>query len=115
MKPNDLMNIDQLLLHWRSHPAKAQFAIYFMIGCISSLSNVAFFAIIYWQSKAVFYSALAAYGLAAIVNYTLCKSWAFKMPTTHSQLTELFLYTLVVLFMAFFDAYITEQLAHWPL
>ncbi len=77
-------------------PMPVQFLAYLSIGSIAACLNLTLFMLLLWMKWPVFSSALAAFILAAALNYLLSISLIFRHKAHWNSLTEILIYSLVV-------------------
>ncbi|MEM8943557.1 MAG: bifunctional glycosyltransferase family 2/GtrA family protein [Planctomycetota bacterium] len=101
------------IVRYNAHklPAPTQFLFYLTIGGFCAVINLAMFLLLINAGLGIASAAVAAYVVAAIVNYGLCVSLIFRHNATWSTRTELLLFALVVAVGAGADAYLTKVLA----
>jgi dolichol-phosphate mannosyltransferase len=97
------------IVRYNAHKASVpvQFLFYLLIGGTCAISNFILFAFLIYMGISVFSSAIAAFLLAAILNYWLCIKTMFRSGVRWSPGREFGLYWVVVLIVALFDARLT--------
>lgn len=108
------------IIHYNAHqiPGIVQFAMYFIIGGLSALCNLAFFSILIHSHFSITAAALAAFFGAAGVNYWLCIHFLFKHKAQWDSKQELLVYLLLACSVGIIDMEITRHLSaitHQPL
>lgn len=91
-------------------PPYVQFFFYVLVGATAALVNMAAFLSMYSVGIQVEISAPLAFVLAAAVNYLLSITFVFRDKPKRRLISELMLYSLVVVIMAALDLGLTKQL-----
>ncbi len=91
-------------------PLPIQFLLYLFIGGIAATVNLSVFIGIFSTGADVMISALAAFFIAASVNYLLCILILFRHKAKWKSATEILLYVLAVGIVSVFDFQITKVL-----
>jgi dolichol-phosphate mannosyltransferase len=91
-------------------PVPIQFLFYLFIGGLSALVNVLVFVLMLSVGWKVLISVVFAFVVAALVNYFLCILLIFRHNTRWQTVTELLLFSLVVLIAGAIDVFLTVLL-----
>ena len=97
------------ILHYGANtaPLPMQLIIYFFIGGISAVSNIALFSLVMGAGVSVAVAAVLAFCMAALINYLLCISILFRHKARWTTVGEVAAYLLTVAAMAAFDLFAT--------
>lgn len=97
------------ILHYGAHtaPLPMQLILYFLIGSLSAMANVWFFAMAITSGLSIFFATALAFVVAVILNYFLCIFLLFRHKARWSALGELGMYGLVLGIMFVFDYSVT--------
>lgn len=88
-------------------PAPLQFLIYFFIGAVCAIANIATFALFMGLGLAMVPAIVIAFILAALLNYLLCLAILFRHKSRWSGCRELLCYGAVVVVMCVADVALT--------
>ena len=89
-------------------PLPMQFILYLFIGGIAALANLLIFLAFLSFDVGVTGAVLAAFGIAAALNYILCILFLFRHKARWTSLTEVAIYILVVIGVALVDLWTTR-------
>jgi dolichol-phosphate mannosyltransferase len=92
-------------------PWPMQFVLYLPIGGFSAVVNLLAFLGLLSLDLGVFWAALSAFAIAAVVNYLLCIAILFRHKARWGSVTEVLVYSFLVSGVAFFDAGTTQLLS----
>ena len=102
------------IFHYNANkaPLPIQLLIYLFIGGVSAIFNFVVFMGLLQSGLSVSYSALAAFVLAAVVNYLLSVAILFRRKAKWGFKTEILIYAVLVLILGGFDVAITQLLVN---
>jgi dolichol-phosphate mannosyltransferase len=100
------------ILRYNAHtsPVPIQFLVYLVIGGTSALVNLGLFVVLLASGASLTGAALAAFALAAAVNYALCIAILFRHRGRWTAAKELLVYVALVAVAALVDVSITRNL-----
>lgn len=100
------------ILHYGAHsaPLPMQVMLYFFIGLLCAVANIAFFSLGLSLGAPLAAATIVAFLLAAAMNYLLCLSILFRHKARWSASGELFAYILTVCIMGIVDYTVTMGL-----
>lgn len=93
------------IFHYNSPkaPIPIQFLIYLVIGGISAVVNLSLFLLLQSWGIGINFSIPFAFVIAALLNYLLCISFAFRHKAKWNSAGEIFVYSLVVCLVGLLD------------
>ncbi|MEO8399341.1 MAG: GtrA family protein, partial [Ignavibacteriaceae bacterium] len=91
-------------------PMPIQLIIYFFLGGFAALINLILFLIFYSAEININISIIAAFIIAALVNYFLATKLLFKHKAKWKSTTEMFIYIFVIVAVGLFDLFVTKSL-----
>ncbi len=93
------------ILHYSAHtaPLPMQLLLYFFIGAIAAVANIASFSILLSSGVGQTPAIIASFAIAAFVNYLLCIKILFRHNARWSTPNEIFAYLTTVLIMGALD------------
>jgi dolichol-phosphate mannosyltransferase len=89
-------------------PIPIQFAFYTFIGGLSAIVNLLCFLLLLRVGVGLTPSALSAFFIAAVVNYSLSVTFLFRHKAKWSTITEVLVYLGVVVVVGIVDLYCTR-------
>ena len=100
------------IFHYNAHkaPVPMQLIIYFFIGAISAVVNIAAFALLMKTELLMTYSVGIAFLIAAAVNYLLCIAILFRHKARWGSFGEIIAYLLTIVIMGAVDVGVTKGL-----
>ena len=98
------------ILRYNAHqsPLPIQFLIYLFIGGTAAVVNLGFFLFFLGNGLSVTISVLAAFSIAAVINYLLCIWVLFRHKVKWGAVSEVIIFISVVAFTAALDLFITK-------
>lgn len=91
-------------------PLPMQLLIYFFIGLLCALADIAIFALLNALGMSLLFSVVAAFILAALLNYLMCMTILFRHKARWSAKGEIIAYIITVMIMCLLDWLCTSGL-----